>query len=211
MRQAVGQVNELTDEHLQFTRQCGMADILMNTPKLTGEERWEYDALARLVEKADSFGVRLICIENVPNKFFDKIMLGLPGRDGQLANMHYTVRNMARAGIPILGYHWMPSHIWRSERAKPIRGGNPGDIQVRFAGLLTCWPVGASRLTPKRKNKRNETDSCDRSGCRGGAGRITLAGFARSGRHHERYRPLQAASSCQWGGGRRFRHHGGPG
>ena len=123
MRQAVGQVNELTDEHLQFTRQCGMADILMNTPKLPGEERWEYDDLARLVEKAGSFGVRLICIENVPNGFFDKIMLGLPGRDGQLANMHYTVRNMARAGIPILGYHWMPSHVWRTEREKPIRGG----------------------------------------------------------------------------------------
>src|ERR1700687_3499051 len=102
MRQAVGQVNELTDEHLQFTRQCGLEDILMNTPRLPGEERWEYDDLARLVEKAASFGIRLISIENVPNRFFDKIMLGLPGRDEQLANMHFTVRNMARAGIPIL-------------------------------------------------------------------------------------------------------------
>src|SRR5437867_3876066 len=123
MRQAVGQMNELTDENLAFTAQCGLADILMNTPKLPGEQRWEYDDLARLRERAESFGVRLICIENVPNRFFDKIMLGLPGREAQLANMQATVRNMGRAGIPILGYHWMPSHVWRTERGCGIRGG----------------------------------------------------------------------------------------
>src|SRR5258708_23818074 len=50
-------------------------------------------------------------------------MLGLPGRDEQLAHMQATVRNMGRAGIPILGYHWMPSHVWRTERQLQIRGG----------------------------------------------------------------------------------------
>jgi len=123
LRMAVGQVNELTDEHLAFTRQCGLEDILMNTPRMPGDERWEYDDLMRLRERAESFGVRLICLENVPNRYFDKIMLGLPGRDEQLVNMQQTVRNMGRAGIPILGYHWMPSHVWRTDRKWAIRGG----------------------------------------------------------------------------------------
>ncbi len=123
MRLAVGQVNELTDEHLAFTAQCGLADILMNTPRLPGEERWEYDDLVRLRERAESFGVRLICLENVPVRFYDQIMLGGPGRERQLENMQATVRNMGHAGIPILGYHWMPNGVWRTERSLPIRGG----------------------------------------------------------------------------------------
>ena len=36
--------------------------------------------------------------------------------------MIYTVRNIARAGIPIFGYNWMPSHVWRTPPAH-IRGG----------------------------------------------------------------------------------------
>jgi len=123
MRLAVGQVNELTEEHLLFTRQCGLSEILMNTPKLPGDERWEYEDLARLVERAESFGVRLICIENVPVRFVKDIMLGKPGREKQLDNMQYTVRNMGRAGIPILGYNWMPNGVWRTEKNLAIRGG----------------------------------------------------------------------------------------
>src|SRR5687768_17257069 len=123
MRLAVGQVNELTEEHLLFTRQCGLSEILMNTPLLPGEERWEYEDLARLVDRAESFGVRLVCIENVPVKFVKEIMLGRPGRERQLENMQTTVRNMGRAGIPILGYAWMPNGVWRTEKNLAIRGG----------------------------------------------------------------------------------------
>jgi mannonate dehydratase len=59
----------------------------------------------------------------VPIPFYDKIMLGLPGREEQLANMVETVRNMGRAGIPILGYHFMPNSVWRTSHSTPVRGG----------------------------------------------------------------------------------------
>jgi mannonate dehydratase len=49
-------------------------------------------------------------------------MLNGPRRDEQIENMIFTVRNMARAGIPIFGYNWMPSHVWRTPPAQ-IRGG----------------------------------------------------------------------------------------
>jgi mannonate dehydratase len=123
MRMAVGQVQELTEEDLQFTRQCGLEDILMNTPRIPGEEKWAYKDLLALRSRAESFGVRLICLENVPVSFYDEIMLGKPGRERQLENMQETVRNMGRAGIPILGYNWMPNKVWRTEREMPIRGG----------------------------------------------------------------------------------------
>src|SRR4051812_27062078 len=105
MRIAVGQINELTDEHLAFALQVGAQDIQMNTPKLPGEHRWELDDLAALRQRAQSQGLRLIALENVPVRFYDKIMLGVPGRDEQMEHMAATVRNMGTAGIPILGYH----------------------------------------------------------------------------------------------------------
>src|SRR5436853_6704276 len=116
MRLAVGQVDELTEEHLLFTRQCGLQDIQMNTPLIPGEERWEYEDLARLRERAESFGVRLICLENVPVRFYDRIMRALPGREQQSEHMQATVRKMGRAGIPILGYHSRPKGACGRER-----------------------------------------------------------------------------------------------
>src|SRR5579871_4205037 len=123
MRIAIGQFNELTDEQLAFARQVGAGDLLLNTPRLPGDERWEYEDLLAWRRRAEDHGLRLICIENVPIRFYDKIMLGQEGRERQLENMIATVRNMGKAGIPILGYHWMPNGVWRTERAVPIRGG----------------------------------------------------------------------------------------
>jgi mannonate dehydratase len=123
LRIAIGQFNELTDEQLLFAKQCGCDDVLLNTPKLPGEERWEYEDLLAWRQRAEDAGLRLIALENVPVRFYDEIMLGKPGRESQLANMQQTVRNMGRAGIPILGYHWMPNGVWRTTWDCPVRGG----------------------------------------------------------------------------------------
>jgi len=134
MRVGLGQMNELTDEQLLFVKQCGCDDVQLNTPKLPGEERWEYDDLAALRERAEKAGLRLMALENVPVRFYDQIMLGQPGRERQLENMQQTVRNMGRAGIPILGYHWMPNGVWRTRWDAPVRGG-AGATQFRMADV----------------------------------------------------------------------------
>src|SRR5947209_16881562 len=123
MRVGLGQFNEITDERLRFIKQCGCDDFLLNTPRLPGEERWEFRDLLLLRTRAADAGLRLMALENVPVHFYDRIMLGLPGRERQLENMQETVRNMGRAGIPILGYHFMPNGVWRTAWDKPVRGG----------------------------------------------------------------------------------------
>jgi mannonate dehydratase len=62
-------------------------------------------------------------LENTPVSFYDKAMLGLPGRDEQIEHYQATIRNLGRAGIPLLGYHWMPNGVWRTSRSTPGRGG----------------------------------------------------------------------------------------
>ncbi len=123
MRVAVGQVSQLTDEVLAFARQLGVSGMQMNTPALPGAHRWEYADVVALRTRCEAYGLRLEAIENVHLDFYDKVMLGLPGRDEQIEHYCATIRNIGRAGIPILGYHFMPNSVWRTARSPVGRGG----------------------------------------------------------------------------------------
>ncbi|MDQ6909116.1 MAG: mannonate dehydratase [Chloroflexota bacterium] len=123
MRVAVGQVSQLTDEILTFARQLGVSGMQVNTPALPGAHRWEYEDVRALRTRCEEYGLRLEAIENVHLDFYDKVMLGLPGRDEQIEHYRATIRNIGRAGIPILGYHFMPNSVWRTARSPIGRGG----------------------------------------------------------------------------------------
>jgi len=123
IRIAVGQFNELTEEKLRYAAQIGVTGIQMNTPKLPGETHWEEADLRALVVKAGEYGLCVEAIENVPTHFYHKALLGLEGRDEQIEHYQTTLRNVARAGIPVLGLHFMPNSVWRTERMAPGRGG----------------------------------------------------------------------------------------
>src|SRR5690606_2156196 len=97
IRLANGQFNELTAETRRFAEQIGVRSVQMNTPKLPGEHRWEYEDLKQLVDRCRERGLTLEAIENVPVHFYDKAMLGLPGRDEQIEHYQATIRNMGRA------------------------------------------------------------------------------------------------------------------
>jgi len=123
MRTGFGQFQIASEEYLLFAQQFGATDILLNTPLIPGEGgRWQLQDLVKLRLRVEQFGMSLTALENVPPTFYDHIMLGGPRRDEQIENMIFTVRNIARAGISIFGYNWMPSHVWRT-RPVAIRGG----------------------------------------------------------------------------------------
>ena len=127
MRIAVGQIVELTDDIAAFTKQMGICDVQFNffngSPHLSGNHRWEYMDLVRLRTRVEDAGLRLNAIENVPIKFYDKIMLGLPGREQQIEDMCATISNLGRAHIPILGYHFIATGVWRTSTTTAARGG----------------------------------------------------------------------------------------
>jgi mannonate dehydratase len=123
IRVAIGQFHDLTDEKLRFAAQIGVKGVQMNNPRLPGESSWEYKDIKALVDRTKKHGLVFEAIENVPTHFYNKIMLGLAGRDEQIENMRKTIRNIGRAGVPIWGFHWMPNSVWRTERLAPARGG----------------------------------------------------------------------------------------
>ena len=126
IRVVVGQFNQMTEDKLLFATQLGVKGIPLNTPLLPGDTHWEEKDLRGLVDKAAEYGLEIEAIENVPTHFYHKALLGLPGRDEQIEHYQTTLRNLARAGIPILGLHFMPNSVWRTERFAPgtrDRGG----------------------------------------------------------------------------------------
>ena len=123
IRVAVGQFHDLTEERLRFAAQIGATGLQMNNPTLPGDTRWEEQDVRALVETVESHGLKFEAIENVPTHFYHKAMLGLDGRDEQIENYQATIRAVARAGVPVLGYHFMPNSVWTTERSAETRGG----------------------------------------------------------------------------------------
>ena len=116
----------VADETLKFASQFGATDLIIQSyleGAVRGEEKWELKDIINLKEKVESYGCKIEAFENVPTRFYDHVMLGGPKRDEQIENMIYTIRNIARSGVKILGYNWMPSRVWRTQRDKKIRGG----------------------------------------------------------------------------------------
>ena len=123
IRVGLGQFRLTSDSQLGYSKQGDVEANQVKTAQLPGDSRGEFADLAALRERVNAAGLRLMSLENVPVTFYDKIMLGLPGRDEQLDHMVATVTNMGRAGIPILGYHFMPTGVWRTSKTQPVRGG----------------------------------------------------------------------------------------
>ena len=120
MRLAYGQIRSVDKETLTNARQMGIDRVQFNLPyDLPAKEFWKYDDLARFKEECGRYGVIVEAMENMPISFYDKAMLGLEGRDQQIENVCESIRSLGRVGIPVLGYHFSPSFVWRTENHAP--------------------------------------------------------------------------------------------
>ncbi len=143
MRVAAGQFRELTQDDLTFARQIGCAGVTVNKPDLDSPAwiaflgrqftaasgprvpttRWSALDLATLRSAVEAHGLRLECIEGVPRNLLSRAMLGLPGAEEQVEDFKATIRAMGQAGIPVLGYNWIPDGVWRTTKSDHGRGG----------------------------------------------------------------------------------------
>lgn len=137
MRVGAGQFMDPTEDRLRYIKQLGVNDILLNMyqldpeyPHMPDNERmpldtdapWAFEDIVQLRERIESAGLHLNAIENVPISFYDEIMLGKDGKEAQMERMKTTVRNLGEAGVPIFGYHWSPTGVWRTKTVE-VRGG----------------------------------------------------------------------------------------
>jgi mannonate dehydratase len=86
-------------------------------------EQWPYEKIASLKEQVESAGLKLSVIESVP--VHEHIKLGLTSRDRYIENYKQTLRNLAKAGIGIVCYNFMPVFDWtRSQLDYELEDGS---------------------------------------------------------------------------------------
>jgi mannonate dehydratase len=107
----------VTEENLRFARQMSVTHIVAHLPReetlpSTREGFWSYEDLRRLREHVERFGLKLEAIENFSPYHWDQVLLGGPGRAAQMENLKKTIRNMGKAGIPIIGYNFSLAGVW---------------------------------------------------------------------------------------------------
>ncbi len=128
-RMKLGTQNQSSDEYLRILAALGVNHICSELPSPHFDEAWSVEALTKLRERVESFGIRL---EAVPlplsSSYIAKsenphIMLGQsPERDREIDSICRMIENAAHAGIPMLKYNLTILGVVRGERT-PGRGG----------------------------------------------------------------------------------------
>ena len=109
---------------LAYVRQIpavrGVVSALFDIP--VGEP-WPLDRIAALRAEVERHGMSLTVIESIP--VHEDIKLGRATRDRLIDNYCESVRNMGRAGVPVLCYNFMPVFDWmRTDLARRLDDGS---------------------------------------------------------------------------------------
>lgn len=138
----------LTPENFRFARQCGathivahLVDYFAASHDLSTVSRdgvwghsskeaplWTYEELRDLRAAINAEGLELAAIENFePGHWYD-ILLDGPRKTEQLENIKQMIRNIGRAGIPVMGYNFSIAGVWGRVEVPAARGGamSPG-------------------------------------------------------------------------------------
>jgi mannonate dehydratase len=76
------------------------------------------EGVLALKKRAEEAGLELSAIESIP--VHEDIKLGLPARDEYIENYCESIRNIAKAGIKVLCYNFMPVFDWMRTDLKKI-------------------------------------------------------------------------------------------
>ncbi|WP_372634811.1 mannonate dehydratase [Cohnella sp.] len=98
----------------------GIVSAVYDVP--VGEE-WPLERIMELKRKVEAAGLQLSLIESVP--VHEHIKLGLPDRDRLIDNYGRTLRNLGKAGVPVVCYNFMPVFDWtRSQLDYELEDGS---------------------------------------------------------------------------------------
>lgn len=133
----------LTDGNFKFARQAGATHLVVqlvdyikggDNPSLMRNyndgwgitenegKLWSYDYLSSLKKQIESHGLVLEAIENFdPSHWYD-ILLDGPKRNRQMEDLKTIIKNIGKAGIPVMGYYFSLAGVWGWSPSESGRG-----------------------------------------------------------------------------------------
>jgi mannonate dehydratase len=125
----------LTPENLRLARQIGVSHVVAHLPDWTssgarGVEApdgrspiWCYEELRDLRQTIVDAGLELAAIETFEPAHWSDVLLDGPRKQEQMEGLRQIIRNMGRAGIPVMGYNFSLAGVWGRTHGPWARGG----------------------------------------------------------------------------------------
>lgn len=139
--------HQLNDDHYSFARQCGATHLVLHMVDYFRSSRsnlsddqpigddtgwglagkpdalWTYEELASLRADANKHGLQIEAIENFDPAHWHDVLLDGPKKEEQLEKLKTMVRNVGRAGIPMIGYNFSLAGVTGRLKGPWGRGG----------------------------------------------------------------------------------------
>jgi len=101
----------------------GMQGIVTAVYDVPAGEAWPLENIQKLKKDVEDAGLHISVIESIP--VHEDIKLGKPNRDELIENYKESIRNVGKAGIPVVCYNFMPVFDWtRSDLNHPLPDGS---------------------------------------------------------------------------------------
>ena len=104
----------------QIPNVVGVVPALHDLP---AGEAWTMDRVQAMYDEITAAGLTMECIESV--NVHEDIKIGLPTRDKYIENYKTSIRNLAKVGVKVICYNFMPVFDWtRTDLYMPLEDGS---------------------------------------------------------------------------------------
>lgn len=117
----------------QIPNVVGVVPALHNLP---AGEAWELDDIMKMKAEIEKAGLTMECIESV--NVHEDIKIGLPTRDKYIENYKTSIRNLAKAGVKVVCYNFMPVFDWTRT-----------DLAMNMGDGATCLSYDGAQIEGK--------------------------------------------------------------
>lgn len=151
----------LTKDNFRFARQVGASHVVVHlvdyfkgsNPSLSrGDDRlgwgvtqnlgklWQLDELLAIRKEIESHGLVWEAIENFDPSHWHDVLLDGPRKKEQLEDLKTMIRNIGKAGIPIMGYNFSIAGVWGWTK-QPVGRGQAESLVFDETAVDLSMPI----------------------------------------------------------------------
>ena len=129
----------------------GMTGLMGVLDYKAAGEVWTEEEIKAYVDEVHAAGLECEVIESV--NVHEDIKMGLPTRDKYIENYIITIRNLAKFGVKVIVYNFMPVLDWlRTDLAREIEEDGSNSLYYDEAELGTMSPLDIVKKTADNSN-----------------------------------------------------------